>query len=442
LRKQTKRILDQLAESMIGEPQEWQPQSTLFPKMGRIPPQVTQGNKEVEWLTITDEDLRLYLLALDALARETELQHLTRQDIDPILWEAACDLFVNRARYKEPRVRSQRMQQMVDQIPRELEAFEVLIEIEHLSVAASRIAIAGCELFRLAESTVAKWRVAPHPGRSAVNELSGKTVALVRVEAGSPNKAASIARNRVDTALNMLRVCLSTVPRHYLPDFQMLMRQGQVLAVRAVNGSGRALESWELAFSPKELSLAGPLLTGVRHFLQHLEPLVKGTLSNDLQEQLLRALEWIGTSVTREHADDKVVDLCTALEAMLTTRDEGRKGEAVALRQMLLSLAINRPIRDPIVVYGLYDLRSRIVHGSARRVSGRHEYLWLRQAAISILVDILAFVQDSPHIRSTSALVASLKTEQRLKDAIDWLGGQQGRFAKDIAKFAHQEIRS
>ncbi len=57
---------------------------------------------------------------------------------------------------------------------------------------------------------------------------------------------------------------------------------------------------------------------------------------------LIRALEWIGESIKRESLDDKIVDICTALETWLVIKSDQIKGEAIAMRMMLLQTQLDK----------------------------------------------------------------------------------------------------
>src|SRR5207248_1756810 len=110
-----------------------------------------------------------------------------------------------------------------------------------------------------------------------------------------------------------------------------------------------------------------------------------GTVGGRLGERFLRALEWIGTSMTRESSDDKVVDLITAIECVLDPTTGGSKAEAVTLRSMLLAAAAGSELHNPVLLYRFYLVRNQIVHGSERGLASEGDYLFLRRAALDIV---------------------------------------------------------
>lgn len=421
---------------MIGEPAEEQPAATLHSKTMRIPKHLASGTEQ--WLQITDEDWMLYVETLDALSQE--FQHLARRDIDETLGELTCDLFVNRLQYRDASSRVRKLRQFGNLLRHRLEPFAVLIQIDHVSLGAARLRIGAIELFRLTRREAARWQPAGHSrARTAASDLAGKTVALARVQAGSPAKAQEIAEIEVDTALHALRFCLADLPHYNVLDEQMLFRRGPVVAVTSLTDDQIVSESWQRGFLPIELQVDRPLRQPIRDSLAQVASVVAGTPQSRLTEQLRRALDWLGTSITREHFDDKVVDLCTALEAMLTTKADKKKGEAIALRSTLLSLLLNERSFDPAVVSRLYELRSRVVHGSARRVCGEREYLILRALSMSTLRNVAALVNKA-NVKSIRELIAALETESLLRAVIRRLNGRTDPAAKKIAEFARNRL--
>lgn len=100
-------------------------------------------------------------------------------------------------------------------------------------------------------------------------------------------------------------------------------------------------------------------------------------------------MEWFGVNITREYRDHQVVDLCTVLEDVLPTIDDGINGEVTALRSMLLSVALDRPSTEPQEVYSHYQLRSRVFHRADLEVSGENDYIKLRSLAERVLLGVL-----------------------------------------------------
>ena len=269
------------------------------------------------------------------------------------------------------------------------------------------------------------------------DQLVGQPVGIVTVDAGSYKKAEERAQESLERALNTLRFCIGSITRTPVWDSQLLQRRGQFRAIREVSpqkkfvstGGGRTSTPIDLEFT--EL-LAG----STTEFMRQLAPLYDDTIQARLRDALFRSIEWIGTSITRESYDHKVVDLCTALEAALTTIDDGKKGEAIALRSMLLSMAVDEPFFDPRELYVLYKLRSRVVHGAALGECGENDYIKLRQMAERVVLNIIKLNSTQREITRPSGLIKFLETPERVDEALTWLVRWQDDDTKALAEYA------
>ena len=159
-------------------------------------------------------------------------------------------------------------------------------------------------------------------------------------------------------------------------------------------------------------------------------------MQGKLRDALLRSLEWTGMSITHESYDHKIVDLCTGLEAVLTTVDDPRKGEAIAFRFMLLSTALGRPFCPPGVLYDLYERRSRVVHGAALGECGKNDYLQLRLAAKQAVLNIIELDRAQGPIDRPSHLIRLLETRGHMKETIAWLEGCQDNATRKVTEYA------
>jgi len=160
-------------------------------------------------------------------------------------------------------------------------------------------------------------------------------------------------------------------------------------------------------------------------------------LPKPLRNRLLRALEWMGDSVMRARVDDKIVDLCTALETLLATKQDRMKGEAITLRMMLLSDLLQELSYLPHQILEIYEKRSSIVHGSERDISTHDDYKIMRRIVIDVLGKVLRYIEKYD-IKKHSTFIRGLgKEEQRVRNAVSFWRKQYGEYlAEDIEKAA------
>lgn len=319
--------------------------------------------------------------------------------------------------------------------------YEVVFNVERLRLASESITIDnvvfqefGPELAEVDDS----FREMP---QRWLDELTDQSVGIVTVHAGCAKEAVDRAREGFDRALNTLRFCISSFPPAVIYDQELLQRRGRFYAVRQIEPEiGSALPGWEGVRSI-DRDLDGPLAESTKYFIEQLSPLYDGTIQGDIRDALLRSIEWIGTSIARDNYDHKVIDLCTALEAVLTTSKDRQKSANIALRSMLLSMALGDGFPHPNKLRPLYRLRNEVVHGSDLGVCGESDYLELRQRAKDVILGIIKLNSMQGPITCPSSLTKLLESPKRLKKAIGWLGRWPDKDTKALTKHAKSRLR-
>lgn len=436
----TREALTKLGDRMLAEPDlDAVPFSSI--KAGRIPERMRDDAGESEWLTLDGEDYWLYRNALVLLNEEPNLEHIAEQDIEPELWDFCCEAFVKRDEYRNHTKMASRVAELLAKLKKPWKDFEILAVISHLNVTADELVIGDVRLCPLTAQFVAEWglRDGPYLERMAA-EITGKTAAVTREKAGSSQRAAERAKNKIDDALSTLRFALSGAIRARIPDNQMLFRREELLAVKPVDGDTPPSTSWELGYRPMGVEVPIGLAETLREYLAPLEAVTSGDISKRLASRIRRAIHWIGTSATRESHDDKVIDLCTALETLITTKDDKRKGQAIALRSMLLPTCLGGGFLDPTMAFRLYDVRSQIIHGSDVRISGDQHSGYLHALAIRVLSDVVRLLQTDSSLTKQSKIISHMESPERLRDAISWLEQDERPEAQEIRKFAETQL--
>ena len=168
--------------------------------------------------------------------------------------------------------------------------------------------------------------------------------------------------------------------------------------------------------------------------------IIERTIQGRLRDALLLSLYRYIACIAHEEYDHKIVDLCTALESVLTTKNDPRKGEAIALRRMLLSMALGKKVPHPTKLYELYEKRSDVVHGSKLGECGEGDYRTLRTITETVILAILDLQGKNPNITRPSYLIEHLESPDRLEKAYFWLKCRPGRGTKAIAEYAKKRL--
>ncbi len=292
-----------------------------------------------------------------------------------------------------------------------------------------------------------------------IEEFIGQPVSIVKVEAGSTEKAVERAREYCGQALNTLRFCVGVSHWFWaIQDIELLQRLGEDYLIRQINPETSPLAyGWKRGFRRLDRDVSGRSEEEIRLFLERLRPLYDSS-QGKLRDRLLRSVEWISTSITRESHDHKIIDLCTAMESVLTTKDDPKKGEAIAVRSLLLSMtptqkgdaipdelivavmAPNRWCIPPETIYKLYGKRSEIVHGSSLGICVKSDYTTLRLQAANIVLSIIALVRSETKITQLKHLFEFLESRERLEKAIRRLENQPDRDTVKLAKYAKERL--
>ena len=434
---ETAKALARLAHEITEQPDEIVSGAVSF-KDAVVPDRLRTD--EFESFHIRGRKYWLYRLALSHLAEEKTLEHLTARDIEPQLWDLVCELSIRRESYRDQKMRSRRISEFLRSIERPWRNFEAILGLSDLGVTEEFI-IGGVTFQKMTAAGARKWGLGGHEHLVRTAKLiSASPIAMTEIRAGSHAKASERAKEKVDDALNFLRFSLSGAIYANVWDEQMLFRRNGIWVVKALDEDSLPQTNFGRGFRPMGFDIPGNLAAILTEYLRPTED-VLASGGDDLKRRVKRAIHWIGTATTRESYDDKITDLCTALETLLATKDEGRKAEAIAVRSMLLPAALGQGFPDPRVVFFLYERkRSDLVHGSEHRIGDEEDYRHLRELAVKTVGQYVQLVNSSPRVTKHSKVIERIEAPDRLKDVLDLLKGSRGAAAVKLRAFAENRL--
>ena len=326
----------------------------------------------------------MYQEALQALENDEAVEHLTRANLDEALFALVPEFEHTQSVKLTKRAIRKKVSDFFSDLVVPPTHYEVAFSVDNINLNAESLTIGDVVFREFTQELAQEWGFDKTSGifREMLFEIVGLSVGIVTTQGRSARKAAERAQDSLERALNTFRACVGSFTRTKTWDRALLQKRGRARVMRETSPEPKLISTGGGPITePIELLLTPRLVHSTNEFVGKLAPLYDGTIQGSFRDALLRCIEWIGVSITRESRDHQVVDLCTALEAVLTTLDDGRKGEAIALRSMLLAVALNQPFTDPQEVYSLYELRSRVVHGADLGVSGENDYIKLRSLA-------------------------------------------------------------
>ena len=406
-------------------------------------PQADPEDGSSEGLFLVGEQARFYQEALRALEEEEAVEHLTRADLDEALFVLVRDLESTKSGKLNRSAICRKIGDFFSNIVAPPTHYEVAFSVENINLNDASLTIGDVVFREFTQELAQEWEFDKARGlfREVLCRIVGLPVGIVTVQGRSSRKAAERAQDSLERALNTLRVSFGSFTRTRTWDRELLQRRGQGRVIRETSPEPKLISTGGGSITdPIDLVLTSHRVESANEFIEKLTPLYDGTIQGRFRDALLRSIEWIGVSITRQYRDHQVVDLCTALEAVLTTIDDGRKGEAIALRSMLLSVALDRPFTDPQEVYLLYELRSRVVHGADLGVSGENDYIKLRSLAERVLLGVLELHEVSGPFGRPIQLIRCLEDRERLEQALAWLDYWQDEATKAVATYCRERL--
>jgi hypothetical protein len=434
--------LTKLAKIMATDTRDNTFSSFSFPfRSGIIPKDIKFDRITGDSLHIWGETYFQYDLCLQLLTKENILKNSAKNEIENMLWHFACEFFANPQIYDDPKnVRKMILSfQKLEQ--KRLIDFEVLILIENFVINGSSFDFAGVKFITITPNIANDWGLKKDKSfhKPFYEDAVNKTGIILFEYGTDAEEAFEKAHIKLISTLNMLRAALLFVhePRVIgwrIHDEQMLFPQSNTHFVRRKGDSGNVLGTWQRGFSSMTMTISDDIKKQIEMSHQLLSVLFnEKSISKDIRIRFIRALEWIGNSITRESADDKVIELCTALETILTKREDPKKGECIALRATILNLKLSKSSFNPKYILEQYSKRSDIVHGSAKNICSDSDAQIGRSIVLDVIIKSLSYIQINKISRHSTFLLSLQDDEILINTAVNYWRNQP-KYYKDILK--------
>lgn len=387
---------------------------------------------------------RTYWHALGEISRELVPQHMGQSELNDALWALFREVAANSASYCRTGALKRRLDKFTEEVKKPLYLFEVAYSISNLDLGGQVFCIGPVRFFTMDDNEASMWRLTEdNPALSyARGHWMHHTAAAVEVKAADDSRALETGLARVTSSMDLLRFAgVRGVIFSGFDDMLFLWRLNGRSMTRQVRPNQPSITyHWGHGFRPFITEMGSHIKKGLDPELSSLQAIANGELPDEISKHLERAINWISSGITRERLDDKIVDLCTALETLLLPNYRlGQKGQMVALRHRLIG-----GDWSPIGVLALYDLRSDIVHGSVLNVSQYLDY-WDLLVVCFITVDKLVnLAKRNPAVQNLKDLVAIVETQDNWEHVIkllDTRGGRKGRDLKSLARKCLKQLK-
>lgn len=393
---------------------KWEP-SRNEPVMLTAIPGDTGATRNRPFIPLFGEFYVAYQEALELLRNEATLEYMDYHELKEGFWSFIYEVIADYETYRDSVRLDQRIDEFLSGITKPVVSFEVLVPISNLDMKDSEIKIGNYTIRTLTREALERFGLPKE--HYWFDKIAGKTVAIIPERGNNPSLVVDRARKRADIVIRTLQASLATnLPVH---EEKLLFGQGAFVVYRESCNSLSCGCMWNRSREPIPLELNDTFKGNIDNFVSNISESFQDKPS-ELHERLVIALMWIGRAVDEPDLDIKVIHLSTALESMLTTQSDEKKGETLAYRMILLSMCLGKPFLDPDQVVRIYELRSKVVHGSAVGEASNDDYLTVRRLAVMTLMHVAEFARREK-MESHRAFLKALDSSKHVDELLDWL---------------------
>lgn len=407
--------------SLLSPPTKEQNRSSLGDLWARIPEDLLTDDLRKAGhtsLVLSGEDVGRYYSTYDLLREEPGLEYLSDKELKDQLWRLECEVFINREEYKrELRNLNKKIEDFIASLIRPFEPYEVLIPIDYFKVGDHVIQLGDCLIRHFTEEQLLNWGFGEHEiWRDSLEFFADKTSIVIRQTGNNLEAVIHRARRRAELVVHALRIAFSD--RDFTPDLQLKFHLSSHTVIREADkpkirrGRHTSLGPWQLEYFEKHDEILAAYANDI---------LMRSVaLKSEFKPRIDRAIHWLGNAIEQEDYDQRVAQICTALESLLCSKSENRKGEPIAYRMALLATLTGDGFMHPADVLWVYKLRSTVVHGSDIEVVGEAEYHRILNAARRALKSYIELIQTND-LKNYKALIQHLESSPEAKELLKWL---------------------
>ena len=263
------------------------------------------------------------------------------------------------------------------------------------------------------------------------------SLAITRVLAADKARAHAVGMSAIAESLDVLKMAvLKGLANSVQPELLLQWRPSGIWSALCARADTGPSWDWKKQFGPMATNLRQAAEDGMEG--ASYTDILEAPLPEDVRRRLKWAMDWILRSVRQEDQDQKIVDLCTALEIMLLPGyKSGKKWEPLCLRYRFLGGDLT-----PSALFGLYQTGLNLVHSSTLGLASPQETRTLRSECDAVFRLILKRVKEHPETESLEDLLERMETVESL--AVLWdqcdAGVFQGKGVKSLVKYVEDRL--
>jgi len=406
---------------------------------GRIPDKfLTEEMKKDESpsLILTDDEALLFDERYKNLRKDCQTEYLKDNEVKNLLWYLTCEIWSDRKKFKNSKELQSKINNFVEDICKPLEEYEVIFKVNNLKIK-KRTRVWDSVIINYTKRTLMQkgFKHSEKLLSKQIDDFEKQTLLLITETGTNSSLVVDRARQKGNEIVKLLQTYLSEMSS--VVNEQLLFSLSENYLLRKKDESKMIGPGWQRNFSPIEFDYEEQFKMLTQKANKHYD-LLKN-VPEKIQNCVKRTIVWIGKAVSEEDFDLKIAFLCTALETLLTTKQDGRKGEKIAYRIALLKKHFEEYITHPRHILWLYQLRSSVVHGSNIRVASKSEYHTLLRLTREMLDYFIQFVNQHSLKKQTQVLEFLIKS-QYAEDLLNWLKLFPDKNSTEIVKSLEDEI--
>jgi hypothetical protein len=387
-------------------------------------------------LVLRDEEVILLDESLKKLREDLRTEYLKESELKNRLWYLVCEIWTKRKEIKNSKELKLEINSFIEDICKPLEEYEVIFKVHNLRIK-KKTRIWDCIIYNYSKSTLIR-KGFTHTIKDFSKEIKNfekQTLISLTVEGNNSSLVTERAREKGNKMIKLLQTYLSEMP--FVVNEQLLFSLSKDSAIKKKSESKIIGLNWHRDFSPLEFDYEEQFERFTNKANEHFT--LVNSLPNKLKEIIERAIFWIGKSVSEENFDLKVASLCTALETLLTTKQDGRKGERIAYRTALLKRHFEESITHPRHILWLYLIRNDVVHGSKIGIASKSEYHSLLLLSREML-DYYIRLANQNSLKKPTDVIKSLNESIYARELLDWLRLFPDEHSFEITKVLEEDI--
>jgi hypothetical protein len=387
-------------------------------------------------LSFRGNERSLYYKSYLELRKDKRTEHLEDGQLNERLGRLVLKALEEKEQLKEQAVLNNHVKELLDEIIKPEEEYHVMFKVINLKAKVAETKFWDCLIATYNREQLIEWGLDAKKGHPVGVDTFEEQTVIVMSGIGT-NVTEVVKRARVD-ATRKLRILQNYLKEEFIHDKQLFFQLSTEYAVKKLT-TGKIGWGLDHKNSPIEYDYSDSLVERVAVANEEFRRMKKCPLN--IQELIERTLHWIGLSISEIEDDIKISYLCTALETLLTTKDDALKGGRIAYRGYLLGQEVaSEDYYMPQRVLRVYELRSTIVHGSDIGIATEKDYWLMLDYTQATLQNFIQFVTEHKLTKPTK-IFAKLLQSRHVSLLLEWLDQEfEDKYSEMIAESLRKDL--